>query len=396
MPKLDEHQIDQIVKLLRAGENLPPDYRNLLFPVPQTAEITLPGNNGRLSGKILVVDDNEHNQDLLRDHLEWQGHTVETAGDGKQALEMMQSTDYDLVLLDIMMPIMDGYEVLEHLFHDPILRHLPVIVISALSDMSSIVRCVEMGAEDYLFKPFDAVLLRARIAASLEKKRLRDQEQIYLMMLEDERAKSERLILNILPAPIAERLKQDDTTIADHYPAVTVLFADIVDFTSISAGVPPAEIVDMLNQIFSVFDNLADNLCLEKIKTIGDAYMVVGGLPVPCDNHIEAVANMALNMQEQMAILRESTGIPFSLRIGINTGPVVAGVIGTRKFIYDLWGDTVNTASRMEETSLPGHIQTTVTVFDKLQDMFIFKERGMVSVKGKGPTLTYFLTGKAG
>jgi class 3 adenylate cyclase len=253
---------------------------------------------------------------------------------------------------------------------------------------------VELGAEDYLFKPFDAVLLRARIYASLEKKRLRDQEQTYLRMLEVEREKSEHLLLNVLPRPIADRLKREGSTIADSFAEATVLFADIVDFTTTSAHVSPTELVEMLNEVFSAFDLLADQHRLEKIKTIGDAYMVVGGLPEPRPDHAHAIAEMALDMREQISAIAASAGMPFSLRIGINTGPVVAGVIGTKKFIYDLWGDTVNTASRMEETGIPNTIQVTAAAYQHLEHDYIFEERGMVPVKGKGEMLTYLLIGR--
>jgi response regulator RpfG family c-di-GMP phosphodiesterase len=183
------------------------------------------------------------------------------------------------VLLDIMMPKMNGYQVLEHLKNDPNLRHIPVIVISAVDDINSVVECIELGAEDYLPKPFNAVLLAARIRNCLEKKWLRDQEQFYLQQLQAEQERTERLLLSILPMPVAEQLKQGQQIIADSFAEVTVLFADIVDFTRLSADHTPIEVVSLLNQIFSAFDRLAQQHGVEKIKTIGDAYMAVGGLP---------------------------------------------------------------------------------------------------------------------
>jgi class 3 adenylate cyclase len=205
-----------------------------------------------------------------------------------------------------------------------------------------------------------------------------------------EQALSERLLLNILPAPIATRLKNDERLIADAFDDVTVLFADIVNFSVFAATTPPEQVVAMLNEIFSDFDDLADKRGLEKIKTIGDAYMVVGGVPVPRPDHAAAVADMAIAMLD--AVGRRSAGPhPLSIRIGINSGSVVAGVIGTTKFSYDLWGDTVNTASRMESHGIVGKIQVTAETYSRLKDEFEFDIRENVSVKGKGVMTTYLL-----
>lgn len=205
---------------------------------------------------------------------------------------------------------------------------------------------------------------------------------------------SDRLLLNILPEAIAERLKHDEHTIADSFEEATVLFADIVSFTQLSANIPADELVKRLNEIFSTFDRLAQRHGLEKIKTIGDAYMVVGGLPTPRPDHAEAIAQMALDMQQEISRFKRDDGEPFLIRIGINSGPVVAGVIGLNKFIYDLWGDTVNTASRMESQGLPGRIQVTAATYERLCEKFVFEERGVLQVKGKGEMVTYFLKGR--
>jgi class 3 adenylate cyclase len=213
--------------------------------------------------------------------------------------------------------------------------------------------------------------------------------------LDLEREKSERLLLNVLPASIATRLKQTQGVIADGFPDVTVLFADIVDFTSRSERVAPEQVVEVLNDLFSAFDRLALQRGLEKIKTIGDAYMVVGGVPDPRPDHAEAVAEMALAMREEVDGRSDPSGQPLMLRIGIDTGPVVAGVIGTSRFSYDLWGDTVNTASRMESNGVPGCIQVTARTWKRLQGRYRFERRGVIQVKGKGAVVTYFLVGRA-
>lgn len=345
-------------------------------------------------GHILIVDDSQLNRRKLSIGLKQQGHTVALAEDGQQAMEMIGQGAFDLVLLDIMMPQMNGYEVLAQMKQDGTLRDIPVIVISALDELESTVKCIEMGAEDYLLKPFNPTLLKARIGASLEKKRLRDQEQAYLEQLRIEQEKSERLLLNILPKPIADRLKQGQNVIADSFTEVTVLFADIVGFTTLSSYTSPKDLVILLNEIFSRLDRLAEQHGLEKIKTIGDAYMVVGGLPTPRADHAEAVADMALDMQQEITELESGNGEPLNIRIGIHTGPVVAGVIGAKKFSYDLWGDTVNIASRMESHGLAGHIQVTQEIYNCLRDTHIFEPRGLISVKGRGELPAYFLTGR--
>ncbi|AFY55567.1 family 3 adenylate cyclase [Rivularia sp. PCC 7116] len=220
--------------------------------------------------------------------------------------------------------------------------------------------------------------------------------------LTEEQKKSEHLLLNILPETVANRLKEQPTTIAEAFAEVTVLFADIVGFTQLSTQVSPQELVGLLNQIFSAFDELAEKHGLEKIKTIGDAYMVVGGLPNPQKDHAEAIVKMALDMQQAIKKFNVETGSNCNIRIGINTGPVVAGVIGIKKFIYDLWGDTVNIASRMESHGIPGNIQISQTTYEIIKDKFtdtftnqyLLESRGLIEIKGKGEMQTYLVVGK--
>jgi class 3 adenylate cyclase len=214
-------------------------------------------------------------------------------------------------------------------------------------------------------------------------------------LLEVERARSEDLLRNMLPTSIADRLKQRPELIADASSQVTVLFADIADFTAHAERSPPEATVALLSELFSQFDALTETRGLEKIKTIGDAYMVAGGLPDPMPDHAGAMAELALEMLELAARRRLPDGGPVRLRIGVDSGPVVAGVIGRRRFSYDLWGDTVNTASRMQTTGVPGCIQVTERIHDLLGDRYLFQERGMIQVKGKGRMLTYFLSGRA-
>ncbi|MFL6417124.1 MAG: adenylate/guanylate cyclase domain-containing protein [Bryobacteraceae bacterium] len=222
-----------------------------------------------------------------------------------------------------------------------------------------------------------------KMAANIEKD---------IQTIADKNNENENLLLNILPGPIADRLKSGETTIADHYSEVTVLFADIVGFTTMSQNREPTEIVALLNGLFTRFDAIASKHGIEKIKTIGDAYMAVAGLPNPERNHSKRMVDMALEMLEAVEHYGTQVGIPLAIRIGINAGPVAAGVIGTSKFIYDLWGDTVNMASRMESTGVPGAIQVTRAIYEKLEGDYTFQSRGLIQVKGKGSYETWLVS----
>jgi len=205
-----------------------------------------------------------------------------------------------------------------------------------------------------------------------------------------------RLLLNILPEPIADRLRSGESLIADRHDDVSLLFADIVGFTGLSSRMDPAELVTILNDVFSVFDGLVDASGLEKVKTIGDAYMIVGGMPIWRHDHLERMASLALRIAAGVRGNEAAHRLGVEFRIGIHAGPVVAGVIGTKKFIYDVWGDTVNVASRMESTGVPGRIQVSAAVEERLRDRFALESRGEVEIKGKGLMETFFLLGGAG
>jgi len=353
--------------------------------------ITPKHNPNLLSGRILVVDDTEANRELLSRRLRRQGHAVDTADGGRSALEALAQSQFDLVLLDLMMPDINGLEVLNRLKANPAARHIPVMMISALDEIDSIVRCIEAGAEDYIPKPFDPVLLGARIGACLERKRLRDREMAFIEELRVEKGKTEALLLNILPATIVSRIRNGDIAIADSFPDATILFADLVGFTTLADRSSPARIVELLNTLFLAFDALAKRFKLEKIKTIGDAYMLAGGIPAEMPGHALAAADMALGMIDVVLETGKQLGETLQARIGIHSGEVVAGLIGQHRSIYDVWGDTVNTASRLESSGLPNRIQISETTYQKVKDTFHCELRGNVALKGKGMMQTYFL-----
>ncbi|MBX3746795.1 MAG: response regulator [Verrucomicrobiae bacterium] len=341
--------------------------------------------------RVLLVDDDPGNLELLSRRLGRQGHRVRTAANARAAIEALHEELPDLILLDLIMPDIGGDRLLAEFKAHPVWHEVPVIMLSALDEMDSVVRCLLMGAEDYLAKPVNPVLLHTRIDTCLERCRLRKQERAYLETIEAERRKSELLLHNILPDAIAARLKHGETTIVDTLAEVTVLFADVVGFTELTRRISSVELVRWLDDLFSGFDLLAEQQRLEKIKTIGDAYMVVGGLPSPRPDHAAAIARLALGLVEHMSQHSHPFPVPVQLRVGIHTGPVVAGIIGRNRFSYDLWGATVNLASRMEASSLPGRIHVTDAFRRAVGAGYTFEPRGNVEVRDHGVMPTWFL-----
>jgi PAS domain S-box-containing protein len=493
-------------------------------------------SDGNKKGVIVIVDDNPTNLGVLFDFLTDSGFRVLVAQDGESAIQKVEYARPDLILLDVMMPGIDGFETCRRLKAKDSTKDIPVIFMTALSDTEDKVKGFNLGAVDYVTKPVQQEEVKARVITHLTIRNLQKELQAQNLQLQQEikekqnveeslreaeekyrgifenasegifqatpngryitanvalarifgysnaeelitqinnigqqlyvepmrrddlaallekedtlsdvqsqvyrkdgsviwiseniravrdatgailhyegtvsditerrqaevalrvaRKKAELLLLNILPQPVAERLKRGQRTIAESFEEVTVLFADLVDFTKFSALTSPTELVEILNIIFSKFDRLAQRHSVEKIKTIGDAYMVVAGLPTPRPDHAQAIAEMALDMQAEIAKYNAETGDVFRLRIGINSGPVVAGVIGIKKFSYDLWGDTVNTASRMESHGIPGRIQVTAATYERLREQYLLEERYPLQVKGKGEMITYLLTGR--
>jgi len=342
------------------------------------------------TGRILVVDDTASNRDLMNRRLSRDGHVVTVAGSGEEALHILETQEFDLALADILMPDMNGIELLSRLKSHKRLREIPVIMISGLKDDDAIIRCIEAGAEDYLQKPIDPVLLRARITACLERSRWRERERRYLAQIEFEKERADTLLHAILPRQVVKRLADGEKVIADRIDMATIVFADIVNFTEFAARTPAIVLVQRLGELFSRFDELADQHGVEKIKTIGDAYMAAAGLPDPRPDHAQAAVAFARAM---LAETCQMTGPepPLKLRIGINSGPVIAGLIGRKRFVYDVWGHTVNIASRMESCGMPGRIQISQSTFEALGPGFGECHREVRDIQGIGKYPTYLL-----
>ena len=264
-------------------------------------------------------------------------------------------------------------------------------MVSALGEQEIVFKCLEMGAQDYITKPINYMILTARMNSTLERKYLLDKEEAYIKEIEAEKERSDHLLLNILPESIAGRMKEDQSVIAEAFDNCSILFADITGFTNLASSLDPTELVSFLNDLFSKFDDLCDELGVEKIKTIGDNYMAASGVPVPSPKHAVQCVELGVKMLETVASLEEINGQKVQMRVGIHSGPVVAGVIGKRKFVFDLWGDTVNVAQRMESHGVPGALQVSSSTFSLIQDLFSARSAEERDIKGKGRMMTYLV-----
>jgi adenylate cyclase len=330
--------------------------------------------------RILIVDDEPFNVDYLEQELEDLDYETVSAENGREALEQVAAEAPDAILLDIMMPEMDGFQVLEHLKANRALRDIPVIVISALDDIDNVVKGIEMGAEDYLSKPFDPVLLKARIGACLEKKWLRDQEVVYLQQIEAEKKRSDELLHVILPHEIVEELKATNSVKPRHYPNVAILFADIVGFTSYCDVHTPEEVVSNLQEWAEVYEELALHYDLQKIKTTGDEFMGVAGLLKPVDNPVLNCVKCGLEMISAVQRLPAQ----WHVRVGIQVGPVIAGIVGHRQYLFDVWGDAVNTAHRIQSHGAVDSVNLSKDAWLAVSDCCQGESLGFVPIKGKG------------
>jgi DNA-binding response OmpR family regulator len=352
----------------------------VLADLEAMGEARAPVEGSEIPGRVLVVDDNELNRDMLSRRVQALGHEVVVASDGAQALEILADGDFDAVLLDIIMPGMNGYRVLSRLKADPTLRSIPVIMITALDEVESAVRCIEMGADDYLPKPFNPTILRARLGALLEKKRLRDREVLYLHRIEEEQRKSDELLHVIFPAEIVRELRATSTVLPRRYDGVAVMFTDIVGFTSYSEDREPEEVIFGLQQLVQAQEKLTERFGMEKIKTIGDSFMAAAGLLRPCEDPVLSCVRCGLEM------IRVARDLPprWELRVGVHAGPLVGGVLGRSQYLFDVIGDTVNTAARVESHAVPGSVTLTEGAWSEISELAQGESLGWVDVKGKG------------
>lgn len=355
-----------------------------------------------IKAKLLIVDDQAANVLLLERLLRSAGYTsISTTQNPTEVVGLHLQNQYDLILLDLNMPEMDGFQVMQDLRSVEGDGTLPVLVITAQPNEK--LRALKAGALDFVSKPFDIAEVLARVQNLLQVRLLNLETQKLYEQVLVEQGLSDMLLHNVLPQAIADRLKGRSKLTADHlnqaivdsYADVTVLFADIVGFTAFSQGVSPEVLVEVLNDLFTRFDHIADHRGLEKIKTIGDCYMAAAGLPTVVSDHADRAAHMALDMLDAIHDFNVNTQHPLNIRIGISTGAAVAGVIGKSKFLYDLWGDVVNTASRMESHGIAGRIQVSDATRQALKQAFSLESRGVIEVKGKGEMSTWFLNSLA-
>jgi adenylate cyclase len=350
-----------------------------------------------LTAKILIVDDLPANILLLERMLGGAGYaSVTSTLDPHAVHDLHEKNHYDLIVLDLQMPGMDGFQVMEGLKDLEQDGYLPVLVITAQPDHK--LRALKAGAKDFISKPFDVAEVLTRVRNMLEVRLLhveirRKNEELKQLFdqVVAERKISERLALQVPPDSIAARLKARPDVTADSFADVTVLIADVVGFADMTPAVSPERLALLLDEIFAVFDGLAKQRGLKKIKTLGNSYMAAAGVPVPSPDHAARAANLALDMVDAVDRFNERGSHSLQVRIGIATGAVVAGVIGRRLYLYDVWGDAVTTASRMESHGVAGRVQVAESTRRLLGDAFLLEERGALDVEGKGEMQTWFV-----
>lgn len=333
--------------------------------------------------RILIVDDIDDNVFTLERRLKrFVEADIASAGNGRAALEALRAAPFDLVLLDVQMPEMDGMTALEQMKSDMALRSIPVIMVSAVDDLEIVIKCIKLGAEDYVQKPFNPDLLRARVEAALERKRLRDQEAGFLAQLRAEKTRVNDLLHSVLPRSVVSELTASGRLVPRRHDDVAVLFCDLVGFTEYCDRNAPEAVVGSLETLVETFEAIVERHGLEKIKTIGDAFMATAGLLRYVDNPSLAAAECGLAMAE--AARAHAAG--WQVRVGIHQGPVVAGVLGKKSFVFDLWGDTVNVAARAAAEAEPGAVVVTGAMWPALEGSCQGRSLGRIDLKGKGKT----------
>ncbi len=364
------------------------ELKSLADPKPRTSVAVAAGAPAGAGAHLLLVDDDEGNREILARMLRGEPWQLQLAASGLEALQAVVTKDFDLVMLDVLMPGMDGLTVLRRLRLDPRLRDVPVIMLSGVDQTANVLACLEAGAADYVAKPFNPVLLRARIRNALEHRRTVQSERAQTVRLEQaiaelerSRTRQEELIAAMLPSWAVRELRENGAVAPRYSQDVTVVFTDFAGFTSSCAGVTAYELVDALNRYFSAFDDIVGRYGLERLKTVGDAYMCAAGLHDSRPSHpIDAVL-AGMEMLEVVARLAASRP-SWQMRVGLNTGPVVSGIVGNQRLAFDIWGDTVNLAARMVSAGMPGRINLSEKTFQRVKELFHCEARGPLPVKG--------------
>ncbi len=349
---------------------------------------------GEQAASILVVEDSRIHQRQLQALLTKQGYRVSVANHGKEALALLAHLRPDLLLLDIIMPEMDGLALCRLLKEDPKTRDIPVIFISSLDNTTDKLSGFSAGGVDYIIKPFHPAEVLARISTHLKLRQLQQQLAENNRQLALEKQKTEVLLRNVLPARVASELMECGSCRPQSFPEVTVGFVDIVQFTATASGLDPAFVISELNELFTAFDRIVEAHQCERMKTIGDAYLFAAGLPEPRADHSRAAALAALEMIEYLKGRNQHSAQQWQVRIGLHSGPVVGGIVGTKKYLYDIFGDTVNIAARLESLSEPMQINVSSTFCQGLGQEFSFSCPIEVEMKGKGRQSTCFLVGR--
>jgi CheY-like chemotaxis protein len=360
---------------------------NRLRPSPQPAIGVLN------AGTLLVVDDNAMNRDLLTRQLVREGYSVFTAASGKEALEKLRLHDFDLILLDVMMPEMDGLQVLEHIQRDPVLSGIPAVMISALDEIDGVARCIEKGAVDYFAKPFDPVLLRARVSATLQSHRLRQD----LRRAEDELAQSrtsiDELVRSVVPRPLADGLERGERSMSAQYPDVTAVVARLEGLDAIAARCGPDETIARVNETLAILEQCSGEKGLEIVRATERSYIAIVGAPQWREDHAQVAADYALDLLQ--AIQKRSGGADHpEIRIGLNTGALMAGVAGGDRLVFGMWGDAVSTADAIACQTPADSIRVSAATCAKLTEKFDVGSPTVIEVPGHGHLRSYLLTGR--
>lgn len=341
--------------------------------------------NPKRAGRILLVEDEEDCRFLFGEELKLMGHTVTSVGNGQEALDVLAQEPLDLILLDIMMPVMSGFEALAQIRLDHRLRHIPVIMLTAVGDAESVVKCIDMGADDYLVKPFSTTVLRARVNACLDRKFAQDRQRLYLRRLGQERRRNDRLIRAIFPQPVVEEFRRDGEIRPRLQENVAVFFADIAGFTAYCRDRDPVEVHENLQEVMSALEAIAHEHHVQKIKTIGDCFMGAAGLLESSEYPVGEAIRCGRAMIRRALEMHPG----WTLRVGIDLGPVVCGVVGQCQFLFDIWGDTVNHAFIAQEHGIDGRVSLTGRANSALRYAFETRQYTRTNVKGQ-PALDLF------